>query len=66
MTLVCNLWVKWIASRIDQIDKSQINRNGNDNQPHSIQQSTIRPNAPIIIIRPKAAEVEGLKIDVGR
>ena len=66
MTQACNLWVKWIALKIDQTDKSQIDSNGNDDQPHSIEQSTIRPNSPIIIMRPGTVEVGRLKVDIGR
>ena len=50
LTQVCNLWVKWIALGINQTNKSQIDSNDNDDQPHSIKQSTIRPNAAPIII----------------
>ena len=66
MIQVCNLWVKWIVLGINQTNESQINSNGNDDQPYPIEQFTIRPNAPIIIIRPRVAEVGGLKLDVGK
>ena len=45
-----NSWVKWIALEINQTNESQINSNDNDDQLYPIEQSTIRPNAPIIII----------------
>ena len=48
MTQVCNLWVKWIALEIDQTNESQIDSNSDDDQPHLIKQSIIRPNVPII------------------
>ena len=54
MTQVCNSWVKWIALEIDQTNKSPIDCKGNDDQLYPIEQSTIRPNAPIIIMRPGA------------
>ena len=39
MTQACNSWVKWIALRINQTNKSQIDSNGNNNQSHSIKRS---------------------------
>ena len=50
MTQACSLWVKWIALRIDQTDKSQIDSDYNDDQFHPIEQSTIRPNGQSIIM----------------
>ena len=50
MTQVCNLWVKWIASKINQTDKSEIDSNSDNDQPHRIEQFTIKPNAPIMIM----------------
>ena len=40
--------------------------NNNDDQPHPIKQSTIIPNAPIIIMQPGDAEFKRLKVDVRR
>ena len=50
MTQTCNSGVKWIALGIDQTNESQIDSDGNDDQPHLIEQSTIKPNTPIIIL----------------
>ena len=59
-----------IALAINQTHENQINSKINGNKIHLIEQSTIKPNAPIniMLIRKnlEAAKVKELKINVGR
>ena len=67
-----NLSVQFISEinclRIDQTYENQINNKSNHDQLCPIELSTIRPNAPIIIMpirkKPRAVEVGGVKVSI--